>query len=94
MRREPRRRCARAQRDETLVPQVERVWQANVRVYGADKVWRPLAPEGTAVARCTPEMGGLVNNRRLLEPIGYTPPSEAEAIYCRHLASQATTVAA
>ncbi|MBN8486924.1 MAG: IS3 family transposase [Burkholderiales bacterium] len=51
----PDRRCARTQRDEALVPQIERVWQANMQVYGADKVWRQLAREGTAVARCTVE---------------------------------------
>nr|WP_133704196.1 IS3 family transposase [Roseateles toxinivorans] len=55
LRREPHRRCARAQRDEVLVPQIERVWQANMQVYGADKVWRQLGREGTAVARCTVE---------------------------------------
>ena len=33
-----------ARRD--LVPQIERVWQANMRVYGADKVWRQLGREG------------------------------------------------
>ena len=40
LRREPHRRSARARRDESLVPQIERVWQANMQVYGADKVWR------------------------------------------------------
>jgi putative transposase len=54
-RREPHRRCARAQLDDALVPQVERVWQANMQVYGADKVWRQLGREGTTVARCTVE---------------------------------------
>ncbi len=54
-RRDPDRRCARARRDEALVPQIERVWQANLQVYGADKVWRQLGREGTAVARCTVE---------------------------------------
>ncbi|SFQ27426.1 HTH-like domain-containing protein [Variovorax sp. OK605] len=34
---------------------IQRVWQANMQVYGADKVWRQLAREGTAVARCTVE---------------------------------------
>ena len=55
LRREPHRRCARAQRDETLLPQIERVWGANMQVYGADKVWRQLQREGTPVARCTVE---------------------------------------
>ena len=53
--RSPQWRCARAQRDHVLAPQIERVWQANVQVYGADKVWRQLAREGTAAARCTVE---------------------------------------
>ena len=55
MQRNPRLRCARAHRDEMLAPQIERVWQANMQVYGADKVWRQLAREGTVVARCTVE---------------------------------------
>jgi len=37
------------------VPEIERVWQANLRVYGADKVWRQLNREGVVVARCTVE---------------------------------------
>ena len=55
LKRQPDRRCTRAQRDEALVPQIERVWQTNMQVYGADKVWRQLRREGTAVARCTVE---------------------------------------
>jgi transposase InsO family protein len=46
---------ARAQRDSSLMPQVQRVYEANLRVYGADKVWRQLLREGVAVARCTVE---------------------------------------
>ena len=34
------------------------------------------------------------NHHRLLEPIGYIPPAEAEANYYRQLASQATAVMA
>ncbi len=37
------------------MPQVQRVFDANLRVYGADKVWRQLLREGVAVARCTVE---------------------------------------
>jgi len=33
------------------------------------------------------------NHHRLLEPIGYIPPAEAEANYYRQLASQSTAVA-
>ena len=53
--RNPTLDCVRAQRDATLVPRIERVWQANLQVCGADKVWRQLRREGVAVARCTVE---------------------------------------
>jgi|SRR5271165_739272 len=54
-RRNPALRSLRVRRDETLVPHIERVWNANLQVYGADKVWRQLRREGTDVARCTVE---------------------------------------
>lgn len=37
------------------MPEIERVWQANLAVYGADKVWKRLNREGVSVARCTVE---------------------------------------
>jgi transposase InsO family protein len=46
---------ARAQQGAQLMAQVQRVYEANLRVYGADKVWRQLLREGVAVARCTVE---------------------------------------
>src|SRR3546814_9362807 len=55
LRRAPHRCCARAKRDELLVPQIERVWRGNMQVYGADKVWRQLQRERIEVARCTVE---------------------------------------
>ena len=51
----PQLRCTRAQRDDNLVPHMERVWHANMQVYGADKVWRQLNREGITIARCTVE---------------------------------------
>lgn len=53
--RNPELRSARAKQDEVLRPQIHRVWQANMQVYGVDKVWRQLKREGIAVARCTVE---------------------------------------
>ena len=53
--RNPDLRSARAKRDEPLIPHIERVWQANLQVYGADKVWKQLNRENIAVARCTVE---------------------------------------
>jgi putative transposase len=38
-----------------MLVHIERVWQINMQVYGADKVWRQLKREGIAVARCTVE---------------------------------------
>ena len=38
--RDPDLRCARAKTDDTLKLEIQRVWQVNMRVYGADKVWQ------------------------------------------------------
>jgi transposase InsO family protein len=53
--RHPALRCARDQRDAMLMPQILRVWEDNMQVYGADKVWRQMNREGVKVARCTIE---------------------------------------
>ena len=53
--RKPELLPARAQRDAVLLPHIKRVWQANMQVYGADKVWKQLNREGIVVARCTVE---------------------------------------
>jgi transposase InsO family protein len=53
--RDPSRRSVRVQRDETLALHIERIWRANLQVYGADKVWRQLHREDMPVARCTVE---------------------------------------
>ena len=36
----PDQRCRRAKRDETLKPQITRVYEDNHKVYGARKVWK------------------------------------------------------
>ena len=53
--RNPHLRCARAKRDDGLAPHIERIWHANMRVYGADKVCKQMNREGVGVARCTVE---------------------------------------
>ena len=53
--RNPALRCARIHRDAVLSVEIDQVGQANLQVYGADKVWRQLRREGTNVARCTVE---------------------------------------
>ena len=37
---------ARAQRDASLMPIIERMWNDNLQVYGADKVWMQMNREG------------------------------------------------
>ena len=53
--RNPQLRSERAQRDEGLKADIQRVWHANWQVYGADKVWLQMNREGIPVARCTVE---------------------------------------
>ena len=62
--RAPELRCARAKQDATLLPQIHQVWQNNMQVYGADKVWHQLNREGVAVARCTVERLMRLSNLR------------------------------
>lgn len=69
---DPTRRPARTQRDGQLRPEIERVWRANRRVYGAKKVWKEMNRQAIAVARCTVArlmagMGlrGVVRGRRV-----------------------------
>jgi putative transposase len=48
--------CAvHAPRRDTLMPKIQQVWQSNMQVYGADKVWHQMRREGIEVARCTVE---------------------------------------
>ena len=53
--RDSRLLSARAQSDGLLMPTIERVWNDNLQVYGADKVWMQMNREGAVVARCTVE---------------------------------------
>nr|WP_247184695.1 IS3 family transposase [Escherichia coli] len=49
----PDKRSARAQRDDWLNKEIQRVYDENHKVYGVRKVWRQLLREGIRVARCT-----------------------------------------
>ena len=53
---------ARVIRDAVLKPEVLRVWEQNLAVYGADKIWDQLNKDGIRVARCTVE--------RLMDDLG------------------------
>src|SRR3954447_1076167 len=73
---DPARASPRARQDLVLMTQIRQVHAANFGVYGARKVWRQLAREGTVVARCTVErlmrrMGlrGAVRGKETREPL-------------------------
>ncbi len=51
-----------SKRERKLEKEIQRVWEANLRVYGARKLWRQLNREGMDVARCTVE--------RLMQKLG------------------------
>ena len=53
--RDPALISRRAKRDSELMRHVRRVWDSNMQVYGADKVWKQMHREGIRVARCTVE---------------------------------------
>jgi len=59
---DPGRLPARHQRDAEMVIDIRRVWEANLRVYGARKVWLQLNREQIRIARCTAE--------RLMQKLG------------------------
>jgi putative transposase len=63
--------CRRRVRDEDLVTHIHQVFDDNLGVYGARKVWRQLNREGVSVARCTVQrlmrregLAGRVRGRR------------------------------
>jgi hypothetical protein len=51
--RDPDRLPDRIKRDRALEREIQRVWDSNFKVYGANKVWRQLIREGIQIARCT-----------------------------------------
>ena len=61
----------RALRDEELVVEIQRVFDENLFVYGADKVWTQLNRENIRVARCTVE--------RLMRQIGLSGARRGKA---------------
>jgi len=68
---DPERLPPRSRRDQALVPEIQRVYEENFRVYGARKVWRQLGREDIEAARCTVErlmrslrLQGVVRGRK------------------------------
>ena len=50
-----RPKSAREVRDEELMKEIQRVYDENYRVYGAEKIWQQLGREGVTVGRCRVE---------------------------------------
>ena len=64
--RAPETRAARVQRDELLRPEIQRVWDDNFQVYGAEKVWRQLG-RGAVNVRWTRSAGrGVASSRTVV----------------------------
>jgi putative transposase len=63
-------------------------------LYKAEVIHRRSWPNRESVELATLEWVSWFNHQRLLGPIGYIPPAEAEANYYRQLASQAAMVVA
>lgn len=62
----------RSQTDQERTTEIQRIWQENKEVYGADKVWWTLQREGKGIARCTVErlmrqagLRGVVRGKRV-----------------------------
>ena len=60
--RDPNKASGRAKRDAELRPEMKRVWEENLEVYGARKLWHTMKREKFDIARCTVE--------RLMRDIG------------------------
>ena len=52
---DPNKRSRRVRRDDVLKPDIQRIFDANRRVYGARKLWHQMKREGFSIARCTVE---------------------------------------
>jgi len=50
---DPSRLSDRAKRDEERKPEIKRVFEENLSVYGVRKVWHQMRREGFDIARCT-----------------------------------------
>lgn len=48
-------RCTHDQCDDSLIPRIKRVWQANLQRHGTNKVWQQMNLEGLSVSRWTVE---------------------------------------
>ena len=81
----PRFQRARRCCDNALAETINGLYKAEVI---HRRSWQTRAP----VELATLEWVAWLNHHRLLGPIGYIPPAEAEANYYRQLASQTSTV--
>ena len=52
---DPNKRSRRVRRDDVPKPDIQRIFDANRRVYGARKLWHQMKREGFSIARCTVE---------------------------------------
>ena len=89
--RDPERESPRRRRDRWLKGEIRRVYEANFRVYGAEKVWKQLKRESIAVARCTVERlmrsngwRGVTRQKRVITTISDPDGSRAPDLVKRN----------
>lgn len=83
---DPERRSRRARRDAELKPEIRRVWNENLSVYGARKVWKQLRREKFAVARCTVErLMGVLGLHGATRGSGFRVTTESDGDAARPL---------
>src|SRR5690606_30453663 len=89
---DPTREPPRIQRDAQLGSEIDGLWRAHRRVYGARKVWRQLRREGHRAARCTVErlmraqgLRGVVRGRRVRttipDPVAERPRDLVQRVF-------------
>jgi hypothetical protein len=102
--RDPGLRGTRAKRDAMLMQEIARVWQTKRVYCARSSLRQRLAINGLykaeiihrrgpwktreSVEPATLEWVAWHNHDRLMQPLGYIPPAEADANYYRQLASQ------
>ncbi|EHU71823.1 integrase core domain protein [Escherichia coli DEC3D] len=84
----PDKRSARAQHDDWLKREIQRVYDENHQVYGVRKVWRQLLREGIRVARCTVArlmavmgLAGVLRGKKVRRPSGTIHHSDKGSQY-------------
>ena len=91
----PDKRSARAQRDDWLKREIQRVYDENHQVYGVRKVWRQLLREGIRVARCTVArlmavmgLAGVLRGKKVRTTVSRKTVAAGDRVNCQFVAER------